>query len=430
MASVDLRRPERVEPVEVPARLSQTLLRHFNRCSRSGYLYMKYGGGMPSHDMNRGTAFHVFAERATNLLLEQGEAKLPFDVGRDLMAEVLRDVKVPVEQHDRLRQMAYHWCEGFVVAPAERVIAVEDKIVVEIAGRPVSMKIDYAELSEDGSLCAVRDYKTSFQLPAVGEVAGDVGDGRLAPKSFQLLLYAVGLAYGRPVRKVACTTCEASGAVVIAQHQAGDQTGEDLGDCPDCGGRGAIEEAGLFPLAGSAQHFDIAEVYPAYLHDEGIPERGGIVLRQELAEHVASFEAVVTQFDEAVSLWDFGAIEGTHCQECPASAECPLPARLKSFRGRINTEEELCEAARLHFIQKDRLAADWREIRTAAGVMGTPVPLGADEELAFVLEQKRSVDRDGMLAAAQRAADYGEPYDPEDFMKVSESTPLRRRKVA
>jgi hypothetical protein len=384
--ATDPRKLAPVEPVDLPARLSQTLLRHFDRCARSGYLYMKHGGGVPSPAMARGTAFHLFAERATRLLVEESEPRLPYDVGRGLMVEVFGEVDVPVAEHDRLRQMAYHWCEGFAIDP-DKVVAVEQKMVLDIGGWTVSGKVDYAELAD--GLCAVRDYKTTFNLPAVGDVAVDVGDGRLAPRAFQLVLYVLLLAFGRPVRD---------------------------------GG-----EVDPFPLAGAAEAFDASEVYPAYLHDDGLPMRGGVVVKAELADHLASVEALVARFARAAGAWEFSAMDGPHCVECPARRECPLPEHLRDFRGRINTPDELSEAARLHFKRKDELAADWREIRATAGVLA-PVPLGDGFELAFVSEEKRTVDRDGMAAAAVEAAAYGTPFDPDDFVKVTTSTPLKRRR--
>jgi hypothetical protein len=291
------------------------------------------------------------------------------------------------------------------------------------------MKVDFAELSEDGGLCAVRDYKTSFYVPGLSDVTVRMPDGRLAPTSFQLILYSLGLVHGFPVHDRPCGVCEGSGTVTIAYHLAGDQTGEDLGDCPECGGRGKVEERDPFPLAGRATVVDAAEVYPAHLHDDGLPERGGLIRREELPDHLASIEAVVARMDAALESWEFDAVDGSHCSECPARAECPLPAHLRDFRGRINTPDELSEAARVYFRRKDELAADWREIRTVAGIHG-PVQFGADQVLEFATQETRRTDTEGLMEAAQRAAEYGEPLDPDEFVKASVSTRLRKRKLS
>jgi hypothetical protein len=47
--------PEGERP-ERPSRLSQTFLRHAANCPRSGALYLLFGGGAGSHEMDRGTA--------------------------------------------------------------------------------------------------------------------------------------------------------------------------------------------------------------------------------------------------------------------------------------------------------------------------------------------------------------------------------------
>ncbi len=419
--AVDLRRLPKVEPVVPPARFSQTLLRMFDRCERSGYLYVKYSGGPGSHDMARGTAFHVFAERATRLLCEQEEPRLPGDLGKALMTEVLHEIAVPVEQHDRLRQMAWHWCDGTVIDPS-RVIAVEQKIVLPIGGRDVSMKVDFAELSEDGGLCAVRDYKTSQYVPGLSDVTVRMPDGRLAPTSFQLILYSLGLVHGFPVHDRPCVDCRGGGF-------AGVSVPASEAVCKACGGRGKVEERDPFPLAGRATVVDAAEVYPAHLHDDGMPERGGLIRREELPDHMASVAAVVARLDEAFGSWEFDAVDGSHCAECPARSECPLPEHLRDFRGRINTPDELAEAARVHFRRKDELAADWREIRTSAGIHG-PVRFGADQVLEFATQETKRTDTEGLLMAAERAAEYGEPLDPSEFVKSSVSTRLRKRTLS
>jgi hypothetical protein len=77
----------------------------------------------------------------------------------------------------------------------------------------VRARIDFAEVLEHGAVCAVRDYKSSYAAPPYDEVARKRRDGSLAAKSFQLILYALCLAYGVPVREEECSQCGGDGGV-------------------------------------------------------------------------------------------------------------------------------------------------------------------------------------------------------------------------
>lgn len=432
-----------VEPIPLPSRFSQTLLRHGNRCLRSAYLYAKYRGGMPSHQLDFGTAAHRGIEACLRAMVEQGEDRIPPELAKDLMGEAAAsaDLTIPAEMHGRLRQIAWHFAEGVAIDP-DRVLTIERKFQLEIGGVRVIGKPDVAFLSEDGGEIEVWDYKSGFAMAPEGEVAEKQRDGRLAPKSFQLLLYILLLALGRPVTELPCEACKgttfewAAGVEIpdgplepgVSIPVNGNPASVVVGACPACDGRGTVDHLDP-PLGERAQWFKGFEMYPQFLYDDGIGRRGPLEIpRHELADHQQMLQGLVAKVAAAFNAWDFPAVDGSHCSECPARPECPLPAALKGYRGLINTPEEAAEAASLHELRKKELAADWKEIKGFADVHG-PIRFGADLVLDFRAEERRKVDREGMREAARRAAEYGDPFDPDDYVQVSTTTPLRKRKL-
>jgi hypothetical protein len=415
-----------VEPVDRPRRLSQSLLRGFDRCQRSAYLYLKHHGGAPSHDMDRGTAFHVFAERAVKLMIEQEEERIPPELAKELMAEVLRergDLTVPVEEQDRLRQMAYHFAEGVWIDPA-RVIAVERKFVLPVGDWQVSGKVDFASMSEDGQTAEVWDWKTSFAMASYDDLATTMPDGRRAAKAFQLLLYVLLLAYGYPEAKgETCDACEGSG-----RFYSPDVGGERNPDCATCEGRGYFATLDP-PLGEHVQVFQGFELYPQYLFDDGIGKRGPLtVTRPELMDHMAWLEGLVEKLAGKLESWDFPAVPGSHCTECPARAECPLPAHLRDHAGEINSAEQASEAAELVELDERDLRARKKELRNWGGFDG-PIRYGTDKVFDFTEQESRSIDHEALQAAVERAVQYGDPFEFEDHVKVSRSTRFRSRKL-
>lgn len=422
----DLRRLEPVDPVTVPDRFSQTLVVKSDACPRSAYLYMKYSGGAPSPEMIRGTALHMVLERATNMALEQDEGEVPPELVRDLVAEVLREVPVPSHEVDYVRMMAHRWAERTTLDPA-RIVAVERKILLPVGEHVVSMKLDLATLSEDGSEGEVVDYKSSRRLPAEDDVSVKMPDGRRIPTTPQLLVYALGLKYGFPVRKVPCEPCAGTGKVPCSVE-------EDHGGCPFCGGtqfqtgKGYVEERDPFPLAGGAQVVHVSEVYPGPDFDDELASRGASIVAAEMPDHMAWLEGVVERLVASTETWKFEAIDGSHCSECPARHECPLPEEAKEYRGVINTQEELSRAVSAYFRRKDELAADWKEIKGMVDVLG-PTRFGKDQVLEFATQERNSTDMEALQAGVEEAIEWGRPFDVRDYVKTSKSTPLKKRKL-
>lgn len=126
-------------PVHLPedrrplGRASQTLLRHFDLCARSGYLYLLHRGEARTAEMERGRALHAVAERMVRLAIENGEVTVPAEVVKAEVDAVLADpsFNVPVSEHDRIREMAYRLAEETAVDPGA-VVSVETLFVLDV----------------------------------------------------------------------------------------------------------------------------------------------------------------------------------------------------------------------------------------------------------------------------------------------------------
>jgi hypothetical protein len=295
----------------------------------------------------------------------------------------------------------------------------------------VRARIDFAEVLEHGAVCAVRDYKSSYAAPPYDEVARKRRDGSLAAKSFQLILYALCLAYGVPVREEECPLCEGVGDV--AANFAIDSRGTPgIVCCPDCDGRGRIEVREPFPVASRAQRFDLEFVYPALENQDGKMVRRPVTLtRLELEQYRASLEGVVTRLAHADATGDWPAVVSDEaCHQCPSAPECPIPAELRDHRGEINAPGQCADALEV----RARVAAEQRaigkEIRAFVKANG-PVRFGREmvAEIGFT-QSERIKDKDGFMQAVDRAVRFGDPFDRGQFVKTVESHPLVERALS
>jgi hypothetical protein len=429
------------KPVHLPAdrrlngRASQTMLRHANGCMRSGYLYALYKGEAQTVEMVRGSALHAVCERATKLAVDQGEAYIPADLAKVVLDEVLAEYHVPIEQHDFLRECVWRWASETAFSPAD-VIAVETLLVMQLEGFEVRMKVDYAELLEQGAAVHVIDFKSSRSMPQQEEVARRrPADGSLMAKNFQLVLYALGLAYGVPVRMEPCLVCDGAGRLSLAVEDpvlAGMGTAL-LKDCDACRGSGTREVHEPFPLAGRAQRFDLEFVYPG-IEDKstGLMQRRAMSLtRLELEEYLLSLTALLKRVRAAEETGDWPAVvSDAACSECPAPSACPIPAELRDHRGTINSHEQAAEALEVLDRRKAVDAAIRREVKAFAKHNG-PVRWGADRVSEFVSTFAEEIkDREGMFGALQRAVDFGEPFDRSVWVREKHGTSFRDRTLS
>jgi hypothetical protein len=417
-------RAMRFEPVFLPNALggsiSQTALKHFDACPRSGFLYLLHKGEASTDRMVRGSAGHAALERCIRACVENGEVAIPPDLAKAVMDEVLAEYPVPLRYHDELREDVYRWASETAVDPSA-VIACETLIVLDVDGFPVRMKVDFAELLEGGAAVRVADYKFAPGMPTQEEVARKRPDGSLMARSFQLVLYALGLRYGRPVRIEPCPDC--------ADYVP--RVGE-VWACGTCGSRQRIEIPEPFPLAERAQRFDLEYVYP------GIEDRDGKMGRRrmslsalELDAYLHSLGAVVARLCEAERTGDWPAqTSDAACSECPAPRECPIPAELRDHAGRINTREEAEEAAEKLEREKALHRARQAELKAWAKANGGALRVGQDKVQEFVATRSEEIkDKEGLWVAVERAVRYGEPFEKSEHVVEKTGTSFKVRKL-
>lgn len=395
----DWRRLPLVDPVDPPRRLSVTMLRHADACMRSAYLYLVHGS-LPSHELDRGTALHLWAEQIPWLLLQHGEEQLEHDVGRDLMQRVLDEhpeLGVTAADAVRLREMAYHlagdargragerkpdgrpYPTGFAWRPQE-VVAVERSFMLEVEGQRIVGRVDLAHLGADRVL-DVTDFKTSLYVPPAAEYEG----------TLQTKLYGALLLFGQPVT--------------------------DTGELEPCVGE-------------YVEWVRTSEVFPRYLSDDGsVLARSVVYSREELQEFVVDdLPRLVRRVVGALGSRDWPAIRGTHCSWCPAQGACPLPEHLRSHAGVINTLEQASEAMEWADAMADRVSATREEVKRFARAGGCTIPVGRDEEWAFVASESWRTDWDALQQGVERAMRYGEPFDLAACRRPTISNRFRRRR--
>lgn len=391
------------EPVFLPddrefdGRLSVTFGRLENVCSRAGFLYLKYRGGAASHPLERGSALHRVLELATREATERGEPTIPPEVVKDIVNAVLADpaYRCPIEEHDYLRESAYRWAEEATFDP-RTLIACETMFALEINGFTVRGVIDRADLLDDGKKVVVRDYKSSRSMPPYEDLSRTLRDGRVAAKAYQLVLYALLLAFGVPVVR------------------------EDGREVPE-----------PFGVADHAQEFELHYEYPGIDVAGEMGRRTVTLTRLELVEYMASLEGQMARVSAALASGRWPATRGSHCAECPARHECPIPAELRSWAGEVNTVEQAVEAAARLDFDRDLYAARRKELFEFVKTLpGQRLRFGRDLVIEPVPTVKRTIrDKDGMRDAIERARQFGEPFDLGDWEKVSRSAPLSQRRL-
>lgn len=389
---------------ELNGRVSQTMLRHYQACPRSGYFYSEFKGEASTSALARGSAGHKVFELGIAEMIARDVTYVPPEVVKSIVDEQLARYNVPFEEHDYLREMAFRWGGEFSIDPAS-VVCVESLIVLPIGGYDVRMKIDYAALLEDATAVEVLDWKTARGAPAYEEIARVRPDGTRAAKNFQLILYALGLAYGKPVR------------VEVGPH------GERVE---------VVEEFGLLPP--SVSRFDLAFVYP------GIEGKDGLMLRRdvsltllELAEYRVSMEGLMERLARSEASGDWPAVESdSACTECPARALCPIPDALRDHRGEINSMEQASEAA----ARWSRQLATWDSIRKELKAFSVAngnamIPFGADKAWDWgYQESERIRDKDAFMAAVDEAVQFGTPFDRSKYVQTVKSTPFKVRTLS
>ena len=398
---------EPVPPVDRPSRLSQTMLRHMDNCPRSGYLYLKHKGGPSSAPMDRGSAFHLFAERMVVELVARGEKSLfapaqDGDGGAEDLSQAAKDVAsltqamveqvfedrpefvMPASERDAVRVMAYHLAVAFDVDP-QSVVGIERAFELDLeCGWKIVGKVDLAALPS-ATRGLVDDYKTSLAVPSQEEHA----------QSFQAKLYALLLMYGRPV------------------------DGE--------------------PFGSHLTHVTGRMIYPrAKPRETGkglrLVQREATWSRGQLDEFRMDVEALGRRVSDALESGDWPAQAGPHCSECPAPRECPIPRELRNYAGTILEPEQASEAWEWAMRAKAAVAAVEKEVKAFAKAHGGVVV--GDQVFEWRVSESRRLrsvggrsDWDGLAQAVLDAATYGTPFELEEFVKWVPKNEFKSRPV-
>lgn len=439
-----------VEPLTWPDRLSQTLLRHEDRCPRSAYFYVATQGQVTSHEMDRGTLAHAAAEMVMLDRIMHGGAGGPERAGQGpqyapdpnvptedmdealsmstaaLVSEVRRDleskgrVHISADQADVARICTYHLARGLDVA-AEHVLGLERKFVLDLpSGWEVSVKADLLWTPEPG-VVGVDDYKTSLSPPSESDW-----------NAFQVKVGALALMYGFPVEEVPCPSCRPE---MVGVGMLGDLMPELR--CSTCGGRGKIEHR-LERIGGTFTKVIGRELYPRLrLRKDGRIQRNERTwTRLELDEFLGDLDAAGERILERLESWVWPARKGAWCNECPGRMRCPLHADIREFDGLVEDGEHAAQLWQLALAYKS-LGADLdTAVKAWAKASEESVRVG-DEVWAWQMSESRSVRRagksadwDGLLEAVRRAAELGEPFDPAYWIKTSRKFDFRKTKAA
>lgn len=369
------------ENVERPESLRQTLLADFDKCPRSGYLSLKYGGGIPTHAQARGSAFHLLAEIATKELVQNGEVQYPPELARDLMDQILRgEIKpedgealvVPASEHDSLRAMAWNWAKATqLYLPAIR--GVERQAYLEVEGWRVHGTLDVALI--DGQAGMVHDYKTRFTIPNQEEFE----------RQFQGQFYGLLLAEGR-------------------------WTDTDERVAPE-----GLDEV------------QVVQRYPRhYYEDTGtLAERSTVYDQADLLDCKVAVQAILKRVEDGLETGVYPAIPGFHCGFCAAPHECPIPEQFRTI-DTINSLEE-AEAAGQRW---DKLVAEANRLKGSIRAWADAneaerIAIGEDLELAFIVTRSEPVKNKEALKKAL-ATNVG---NPADFFSQRTSTKFDKRRV-
>lgn len=421
---------------------SQTFLRTMDRCDRAALLYLQHGGGSATHELNRGSICHETWDRLLRMLVasqgeraegidtapaadyviddpaahaehlaEQLENTIPPELGRQVLYEVMADnpeLQVSAEERDACRYMVDHWCRGTARSGGFEpgsIIGIEKTLTLETGGFRVLVRPDLIR-DLGGGLCRIDDWKTAWP-PDSEDFRAQAYDAAGNPRwagNYQLNMAAVVAAFG-------------------------------------------VTDDGL-PL-GNFDRFQLALGFPRILRDDGIDERVVEVDRLQLQSFRDDLDLQLRRLrDICIGKRKWQATAGNHCNECPAEVACPLPRVLRpeSQMANLDSVDDLEEAANKHFFMQRSGERLKRRIKKAAEAMapedldvftvddrevrGVAIGAGDSVALVFVDVQKTEIpDRENLLAAAEAAANLGEPFNRDDHVKRRASVEFAKRKV-
>lgn len=360
--------------IEAPEKASQTLLSRIDVCPFSGALYIRHKGGPQSAEMARGSAFHEFAEKATNMLIEQNEPKMPPEVAKDLMQAILDervDLNLPAAEQDACRTMAWQWGMATVL-DLEAVVGVEQMLELELSGWTIRGKLDLTLIANNEG--TVDDYKTSKAI-----ASKEAYEEAWQPQ-FYALLFAEGVPEGETV-----------------------------------------------PLGQGLNGVWTRELYPRYRREEDgqLVHRYAYHDRQRIHDFKRTVETQLRKLEHGIETGEWAAQQGSHCSTCAASALCPIPPHLRDVRV-IGTQGDALEVA-------DRIIAVDREQKADKASLkawvdeNTPIQRG-DLVFDFYPQESESFRSSDLKEQVKEiVSEAGE--DPVRFWRKSTSTRFDYRKA-
>jgi hypothetical protein len=275
---------------------------------------------------------------------------------------------------------------------------------MEVNGRTITGTIDYCEI--DGNTCRIRDWKTAFfnheSEEEPDEPMGSLPDNKEWQGSFQVLAYAALLTFGR------------------------------AGGSP-------------FPLEG-IERFEVELVHPRHMWErEGrMAYRLAIIDRDTILDLRVYLENLVGQVVTAMETGKWKAVPGDpHCDYCPASAECPIPGRLRDWRGEIRTVQDAEKALALRIKDQARAKKLWEAVKGWAELPGNAPFVAAGYEWYWEKTEKTALaakvklpeggtitGKQALALDVERAAQYGTPFSLDEHYKPQISMTLKKRKLS
>jgi hypothetical protein len=181
-----------------------------------------------------------------------------------------------------------------------------------------------------------------------------------------------------------------------------------------------------------------------YEDDSGVKrlaERSTTIALDELENHRRWLEALIGKVDYAFDTAEWPAIPGSHCAECPAQTLCPIPAVLRGGVIDLDTGEVIGPidsgaTARRALALRDRLNHEsgqlWEAVKAWADqgnviVVGDQAYEFKPTETTSVRKSKGKNDWDGLLAAVEHAAETGEDFNRDYWIKTTTSTRFQKR---
>lgn len=384
---------------------SQTFLRTMDNCDRAAYLYLKHRGGGSSHPLNRGSLFHMVAERLLGEMAAHDEPQATPEQGREMVAEVMAEnpeMQIPMQERDALRYMVDHFCRGFYCPGT--IIGIETTFTLEIGGFRVLARADLVE-DLGGGVCQITDFKTAWP-PDSEAFTRQAYDREGKPRwagNYQLNMLAV-----------------------LAHYGLADD-GMKLGDF---------------------DRYRLVLGFPRELKPEGIVRRYIDVEPLQLDAYREDLELQLRRLAEVnIGEGKWQATPGNHCRECPCQYECPLPPLLRpeSQHADLDAIEDLEKAAVASNFMAARAQNLKARVKKAAERMEDADPaalllpsgdrgvrIGKDLAFVFVPTEKETIRDKAQFRQQVEDAARGVGPEPEwdRLYKRSEGVAFEKRKVA